>query len=336
MRLLILGGTIFLGRAIAEEALRRQHTLTLFTRGKHGQNLFPDVEKLIGDRDGNLSALANRTFDAVIDTCGYVPRIVRLSAEFLRERAMHYTFVSSISVYDTAACFGDAKPTITEDTSLAKLADEKTETITGETYGGLKALCETAAEDAMPNRVLNVRAGLIVGRYDQSGRYAYWANRLARGGETLAAPEDSPVQFIDVRDLAEWILNAVEKNVTGAFNATGDSVTTKTFLHESAKSVSQPSTFTHVSDKFLLDEHVAPYTGLPLWLPKEYDAMSRIDCVKAKQNGLTTRSLGDTMLDTSRWFFAEPTERQGKLLGQSLSAERETELLRLWHETTHV
>src|SRR5215213_1190009 len=216
MRILILGGTVFLGRHVAEAALARGHDLTLFNRGQTNPELFPDVERLRGDRTGDLAALSGREWDAVVDTSGYVPRAVRASAELLRDSARHYTFVSSISVY---ASYAEA---VTEDSPVAQLDGASAEELAPDfsNYGALKALCEEEAERAFGGRALNVRAGLIVGPHDPTGRFTYWPHRIARGGEVLApgAPR-RPVQLIDVRDLAAWIVDSAETGLAGRFNA---------------------------------------------------------------------------------------------------------------------
>ena len=181
-----------------ESALARGHEVTLFNRGQHNPNLFPNVEKLRGDRNGDLSALEGRQWDAAIDTCGFVPRIVRASAELLRNSVKHYTFISSISVFAQIDKAG-----LDEDAPLATLKDETVEEVTNETYGALKALCEQAVEQTMPGRTLIVRPGLIVGPDDPTDRFTYWPVRTARGGEMLAPGRpDQATQIIDVRDLA--------------------------------------------------------------------------------------------------------------------------------------
>jgi uncharacterized protein YbjT (DUF2867 family) len=210
MNLLILGGTIFLGRHLVEAALRHNHQVTLFNRGRHQPELFPEVEKLRGDRDGGLEVMRGRQWDAVIDTSGYVPRLVQASAEILAGAVKHYTFISSISVYANFSPSGN-----NESTPLQVLADPTVETVTPETYGGLKALCEQTAEAAMPGRVLKVRAGLLVGPYDPIPRFAYWLRRVSQGGEVLAPGRpDRFIQLIDARDLAEWIIHMAEANLS--------------------------------------------------------------------------------------------------------------------------
>ncbi len=216
MDLLILGGTGFLGRHLVERALAYGHRVTLFNRGLSGPDLFPEVETIRGDREGNLSALRGRRWDAVIDTCGYVPRVVRASAALLAGAVDHYTFVSSISVYSDAI-----EPGADEGAPVKELADPTVEEVTGETYGGLKALCERAAEEEMPGKVLNIRPGLISGPHDPTDRFTYWPRRISAGGEVLAPDRlERRVQFIDVRDLAVWIVKMSAERRTGTYNAT--------------------------------------------------------------------------------------------------------------------
>jgi nucleoside-diphosphate-sugar epimerase len=217
MRILILGGTVFLGRALVDEALRRGHRLTLFNRGRSNPGLYPQVERLTGDRKHDLSALAGRVWEAVIDTCGYLPGVVALSAAALANSVEHYTFISTESVYASPL-----QPGLDESASVGLLEDESVEEISGGTYGPLKALCERAVEAALPGRTLVVRPGLIVGPYDASDRFTYWPWRVAQGGRVLAPgrPERG-VQFIDVRDLAAWIIRLVERRQTGVYNADG-------------------------------------------------------------------------------------------------------------------
>ncbi|MFQ3597244.1 MAG: NAD-dependent epimerase/dehydratase family protein [Chloroherpetonaceae bacterium] len=323
MKLLMLGGTYFLGRAIVEDALKRGDTLTLFNRGKRA-TVFPDVETLIGDRTKDLSALEaevarGRTWDAVIDTSGYVPRVVKKTATLLKDAVRHYTFVSSISVY------AESVSQLTEQSAIATLADETTEEITGETYGALKALCEKTVESVFANQVLNVRAGLIVGEYDASGRFLYWVSRIAKGGE-VAVPRDGRTQFIDVRDLAHWILNSIENNLTGAFNVTGNF--TRKSVFETCKKVSNSDAiFVEISDEILEANQILPYTELPLWLPKAYSALEQVSIEKALATGLTFRPLEETIRKTFEWYQAQSPDVQQKLLGASLKPEKEKKLI---------
>lgn len=324
MRLVILGGTVFLGRHLVESALARGHEVTMFNRGKHNADLFPEVEKLRGDRDGDLSALEGRRWDAVIDTCGYVPRVVRASAELLSGAVDHYTFISSISVYSDWS-----KPGMDESGPIGMLDDVSLEEVTGETYGPLKALCEQAAEASMPGRVLNIRPGLIVGPYDPSDRFTYWPLRVAHGGELLAPGSPNGLtQIIDVRDLAEWTIRMVEVGKTGVYNATGpDYPLTMGRLMEECRNVSgSDGHITWVDEKFLLDAQIAPWSELPLWVPASEGA--GLACRKAMDDGLVFRPLADTIQDTLAWAQTLPADRE---LRAGMKPEREAEALRSWH-----
>jgi 2'-hydroxyisoflavone reductase len=217
VRLLVLGGTKFLGRAVVEEALERGHAVTLLTRGETNPELFPDAERLRGDRNGDLTALEGREWDAVLDTSGYLPRVVRASAELLADHAAHYTFVSSISVYSDFS-----EPAGEDDTPLTRLDDTSDESLEGERYGGFKALCERVVDEVFPGRSALVRPGLIVGPNDPTRRFTYWPKRVAQGGEVLApGRRGRQVQFVDARDLASWLVDLGERRTDGTFNATG-------------------------------------------------------------------------------------------------------------------
>ncbi|MCI0580200.1 MAG: SDR family oxidoreductase [Chloroflexi bacterium] len=324
MKLLILGGTLFVGRSLVEAALARGHEVTLFNRGQHNPELFPQVEKLRGNRDGDLEALKGRQWDAAVDTCGYVPRIVRASAELLAGAVNHYTFISTISVY---ADF--SRPGINEDDPVGKLEDESVEEVNGETYGPLKALCEQAAEAAMPGRVLTVRPGLIVGPHDPTDRFTYWPWRVAQGGQVLAPGRpDHQAQIIDVRDLAEWNLRLIEAGQTGLYNATGpDYPLTLGQVLDTSRQVSQSdATFTWVDETFLLAAGVQPWIELPLWLPgEEYAGLHHVEVGKAVAAGLTFRPLPDTVRDTLAWAQTRPADHQWRA---GLPPEREQELLK--------
>ncbi len=336
MKLLILGGTVFLGRWIVEAALARGHEVTMFNRGTSNPDLFPAVEKLRGNRDGNLSALEGRSWDVAIDPSGYVPRLVRASAELLSDAVEHYTFISSISVYD------DLNAPIDENSSLHRLEDDTIEEITGETYGGLKVLCERAAEDAMPGRVFHVRAGLIVGPHDPTDRFTYWPVRVARGGEVLAPGNpDQPTQLIDVRDLAEWIVRMAEARKAGIYNATGpDYRLAMGALLDACKSVSgSDAQFTWVSEEFLLEREVVPFMEMPLWLPESSIGVMQSSINRALADGLTFRPLADTIRATLDWNSTragdEHQNKAGIRMRGGMSAEREQELLRAW-KASHV
>lgn len=327
MKLLVLGGTLFLGRHIVEAALSRGDEVTVFNRGRTNPALFPDVERLAGDRDGDLSALGGRTWDAVVDTSARLPRWVRASAEVLAGSVEHYTFVSSASVYaDTS------RPGVDESGRVHTVADESIEDILdGETYGALKALCERTAEEVMPGRVLSIRAGLIVGPYDPTGRFTYWVHRIARGGDVLAPePRDQAVQFVDARDLAAWILDMAECRETGVYNATGPEtpLAMEGFLDEVVAASGSNARLVWADERFLLEAGVEPWSDLPLWLAPSTNESERyflaLDVSRAVAAGLRFRPLADTIRDTLA--DAEPTRDAG------LDPERERELVEKWRE----
>jgi 2'-hydroxyisoflavone reductase len=352
LRLLILGGTRFLGRHLVDAALARGHSVTLFTRGQSNPDLYaatPGVTHLTGNRDGDLTALEGKTWDAVMDTSGYFPRVVGASANLLAGAANHYTFVSSISVYRDFA-----QPGIDEAYPAGTLADETIEEITGDSYGPLKALCEQAVERAFPGRTLNVRPGLIVGPHDPTDRFTYWPHRVAQGGEVLApGGPDQPVQVIDVRDLAQWIVRAAEAGTTGVFNATGPATPlglgrildaciaasqstgspdeVRRVGGHAAAGASHPATITWVDEAFLLEREVRYWQDLPAVLPEsdpKYRGMARIDVSKAVAAGLTFRSIEETVKDTLAWDATRPTTEP---LKAGLTPDREAALLREWH-----
>jgi len=326
-RILILGGTGFLGPALVEVALARGHALTLFNRGKTRPHLFPEVEKLRGDRDGGLDVLKGRTWDAVIDNSGYLPRLVKASAELLAPAAGHYLFVSSISVYRD-----DIPPGADETAPVATMADLANEDVRAN-YGALKARCEQAAEKAMPGRVAVIRPTLIVGPDDPTDRFTYWPVRLVRGGEVLA-PGDGldPVQVVDVRDLAVWMVGVVERKVTGVFNAAGpkETLTMKAMLEGCQAGLGAKAALTWLPAPFLAAQRVAPWDDMPSWIPRGPDAgMNQVSNARAVAAGLTFRPIADTARDTMAWWKTLPEERRAKLRA-GLSADREREVLAAW------
>jgi 2'-hydroxyisoflavone reductase len=324
MQILILGGTVFLGRHLVEAALARGHDVTLFNRGQHNPELFPQVEKLRGDRDGDLAALAGRRFDAAIDTSGYLPRVVRASAELLAPNVGHYTFISSISVYA-----GFAKLGIDEDEPVGTLADPTSEELNGESYGPLKALCEQAAEAAMPGRTLVIRPGLIVGPDDPSDRYSYWPVRIARGGP-FVAPERPGylVQYIDVRDLAAWTIAMVEARRVGVYNATGPAAPQPIgeLFDVCAAAAGSDATPVWASAALLAEHGVQPWMELPLWVPEgpEYAGFSAVSIARALAAGLSFRPAAATAADTLAWAAARPADHQWRA---GLPAEKEAAIL---------
>lgn len=328
MKILILGGTVFLGRALVEAALQKDHQLTLFNRGKSNPDIFPEVEKLVGERDSKMVALQNRRWDAVIDTCGYIPRVVRRSAELLANSAEQYIFISSMSVYADASQQG-----ITEGAAVGKLDDETTEQVNGDTYGPLKALCEQAVEQAMPSKALIVRPGLIVGPHDPTDRFTYWPWRIAQGGDVLAPgwPERA-VQFIDVRDLAEWIILAVEKGLMGIFNTdSSPGAVTMGALLDTCRQVSgSQAKIKWVNEDFLLKNEIQEWIEMPLWIPessKEYAGFFAFDSSKAISQGLKFRPTQETVKATLAWANTRPADHAWRA---GLSRQREEELLSEW------
>lgn len=326
MKLLVIGGTVFLGRHFVEQALVAGHEVTLFNRGKRNPDLFPTVEKLRGDRREDLSSLKGRRWDAVIDPSGYIPREVRKMATLLADATNHYTFISSISVYSNTTVRGQ-----NESGPVGTLEDESVEEISGVTYGPLKALCEQAAERAMPGRVLTIRPGLIVGPYDPSDRFTYWPKRVAAGGEVLAPDHpDRHSQVIDVRDLAAWILKMVEAKATGVFNATGPTqpLIMGEVLETCKQVTNSDASFTWIPEPWLLEQKVGPWIEVPLWLPMASDGISHTDCSKAFAQGLTFRPLGETVRDTLAWEQTRPADHAWRA---GLKPEREKEVLQAWH-----
>jgi 2'-hydroxyisoflavone reductase len=325
MDVLVLGGTKFVGRHIVRTAIDRKHNVTLFNRGQTNPDLFPEVEKLIGDRGGDLAPLRERTWDAVIDTCGYVPRIVRNSVQVLSDRTDVYVFISTISVFASFEKVG-----LSEDDPVGSLDDETVEEITSDTYGPLKALCEAAVQDEISGRALIIRPGLIVGPHDPTDRFTYWVRRSAQGGDILApAPPDQNVQFIDARDLASWTLDMIEAGQTGIFNATGPEkpLTLGKLLQTCCDFSEEGARLIWVDETTLLDAGIEPWSQLPMWLPGPENAgLMAVDCTRAISAGLRFRSLKTTIGDTLNWDRARDPIVPMKA---GLEPSREAELLEL-------
>ena len=331
LRILILGGTSFIGPYQVQYALARGHRVTLFNRGRTNPQLFPEVEKLRGDRNDDLAALEGRTWDAVLDNSATRPRWVRQSAQLLRNSVERYLYVSSISVFSDFSIVG-----LDESGPLATLEDPTVEEITGETYGGMKALSEREAQSAFPERAIVVRPGLIVGPRDPTGRFTYWPVRIFKGGEVLAPGNHAdPVQFVDARDLAHWMVRLLEGERSGVYNATGPGspLTIAEMLYGIRAATSADVSFTWVSADFLVEHEVRGWQHMPVWMPPsdEMAGFARIDSSKAIADGLTFRPLADTARDTVTWYDALPTERQNVPGNFGITAERETELLAAWH-----
>ena len=336
--LLILGGTAFLGRHLTEIALAHGHRVTLFNRGQTNADLFPAAEKLRGDRSTDLSALtqaieAGRHWDTVIDVAGYLPHVVRASAELLRKATDHYAFVSTISVYADFKVAG-----IDESYPAGTLSDDAVEAvktnkdITGEAYGPLKARCENEVIRIYGDNALVIRPGLIVGPHDPTDRFTYWPHRVAQGGDLLAPDRpEHRTQVIDVRDLAEWTLRMIEQRATGTYNATGPEspLTLGALLDACVQATGNADTATRirwVDEAFLLAQSVQPWSDLPLWIPSS-DADSigfdTINCAKAIAAGLPFRPIAQTVRDTLEWDRA----RNSADFKAGITREREIALL---------
>jgi 2'-hydroxyisoflavone reductase len=335
VRLLVLGGTLFLGRHVVEGALERGHDVTSFSRGQTNPELFPDVEKLTGDRDGGLSLPGGRTWDAVIDPSGYVPRVVRQSVELLAGRVAHHTFVSSISAYRDLA-----QPSFDESYPTAELPDDHDEDVDRH-YGALKAACEGVVREGFGDAAAIVRAGLIVGRYDWTNRFGWWVQRVAEGGDVLVPDADPwPIQVVHGRDLAEWMLDLAEGGMGGTFNAVGP---VKPFeMHElldAARLVSgSEARFVPVGESFLLEQGVEPFDDVPLWLAldanPDFAGFFDADVSRAVAAGLRFRPLEETVADTLAWErerSAAPDKDYGpQALAHGLDPTREAALIAAW------
>jgi 2'-hydroxyisoflavone reductase len=324
--LLVLGGTSFLGPQVVDAAKARGYKVTLFNRGKTNPGMFPDLEQLHGDRNVSLAPLEGRTWDVVVDTSAYFPRQVRMSAGLLKSSSKAYVLVSSISVYaDTS------RPALDESSPVGKIPDETVETIGEGNYGPLKALCEQAAEKEMPGRVLNVRPALIVGPGDPTDRFTYWPVRVARGGEVVAPGDPAdPVQFVDVRDLGEWIVRAAEAGTRGVFNATGPAAPLGIggLLATCKKVGKSDATFRWADAAFLEAQKVEAWSDMPVWLPPAGETLgaNRVSGARAMAAGLTFRPLETTVADTLAWWKTLPEERRAKPKA-GLAPEREAAIL---------
>jgi len=327
MRILVLGGTIFVGRHIVESALQKGHEITLFNRNKHNPHIFPEVEKIVGNRDGELESLNGRTWDAVIDTCGYVPRIVKQSTKLLKDKTNRYVFISTVSVYKD---YKENK--LAESYPLATVEDKTLEKINGHTYGPLKALCERVVQEDYKADSLIIRPGLISGPYDPTNRFSYWPFRIGMGGRIIAPgnPETN-IQFIDVRDLADWIILMIEWNNSGIYNATGPNyeLTMQKFLSIGSEVINNDVEYVWINDKFLLEHGVEPWTDIPLWIPysNELKGIHNISLSKALDSGLKIRSIQETFTDTLKWVKENSVDPSESFKG-ILSTENR--ILDLW------
>jgi 2'-hydroxyisoflavone reductase len=334
MKLLVLGGTRFLGRHFVDGALARGHTLTLFNRGRTNAQAFPDVETIIGDREADLSALEGRTWDAVFDTSAYAASTAHKSARALRGRVGLYAFVSTISAYadSKVANFDETYPLATM--SEADAAAINTNEDVGKAqqfYGAQKVLCEREVVDVFGERALLIRTGLLVGPHDSTDRFTYWVRRVAEGGEMLIPNTPDQVwQLIDARDLCTWTLSMIERELGGVFNVTGEQIAMGNILDACKRESVSSAMFVPVSENFLVDEQVAGWEHLPLWLPSnqpDYAGFWACNIDKAKRAGLTLRPISDTIRDTLAW---DATRDHTSDLKMGLKREREQELIAKW------
>ncbi len=323
LNLLILGGTGFIGPHQVRYAMYRGHQVTIFNRGQTNPGLFAGVETLIGDRDGQIDALRGRTWDAVIDNSGYVPRHVRDTAELLQDSVGRYLFTSTGSVYSFD------QDEITEDGELLPIEDPASEDV-NRYYGPLKILCENAVTDTYRERGTVFRLHVVAGPGDTTDRFTYWPVRIDRGGEIIApGSKDNPVQYIDVRDLAEFMIHALERDIGGTFNTAGPALAPTSmaeFLYGVRAITGTPLGFTWVDEQFLMDREAR----FQLWYPPQNGparGISRVRSHKAVAAGLKFRPIAETALDTLDWFKAQPEERRNEL---ALNLERDAQILEEW------
>lgn len=320
MRLLVLGGTAFLGRAVVEAALARGDTVTLFNRGRTNPGLYPEAERLLGDLGSNLEALRGRTWDAVIDLDPVtLPRHVRRYAALLDQATDRFVFVSTISVYS------DVSQPIDERSPVSQPPDPEPDEFVEEEYGGLKVGCERAVRTVFGDRCAIVRPGLIAGPHDPTDRFTYWPRRLAEEGDVLAPGSPTqPLQLVDVRDLGAWLVALAGSDANGVFNATGpaEPLTLGEALDRIGAAVGFNGRLVWVDDGALAEAGVRPWSQLPLWLPgAEYDGLLRADVTRALGAGLTLRPLEETARDTLAWSRDAGEQRP------TLAREREREIL---------
>lgn len=324
VKVLVIGGTRFVGRAFVELAVRQGHDVAVFHRSVSEPRDFPSVEHLHGDRDGGLGLLRGRSWDAVLDTCAYVPRAVQEAAAVLRDAAGHYTLVSTLSVHPD-----DMPAGATERTAVHKPPFPQTEMVTAQTYGPLKVACEQAAKTAFADRCLIVRPGYIVGPHDPSDRFTFYLRRAASGGEMAApGPPDAPVQVIDVRDLAAFMLDRIEAADRGVYGVVGpgEPIVMRDVLATARDVAAAGTTFTWLSEEFLDAVGDQAQQWFPMWEP-QLPGVHTYDPAKAVAAGLRRRPLAHTVADTLAW----DRQRGQPELRTGLSAQMESELLATWH-----
>ena len=326
MRILIIGGTAFVGRHIAQAALDGGHDVTLFHRGKTGSGLFPQATHLTGDRDQDLTALAEGSWDATLDICAYFPRQVRSLAEALGGRGGRYVFISSVSAYSPSV-----PRNYDENAPLAEIGDPEATQVTNENYGWLKVACEQTATELFGPDTTIIRPTYVIGPFDRTHRFTWWVDRLARGGTVLApgSPND-PIQVIDAADMGTWTIRLLDTSITGTFHAVSPAPPFGfgQMLEEIAAEVAPPGTsLVWVPSEFLLAQGVDG-AALPLWAEGESDEanMSTANPAAAFAAGLAPRSLRQTVAD----IRAEEREPAGSPPGIGITPEREAEVLASW------
>lgn len=342
MKILIIGGTKFVGRHLIRAAVDNGHDVTIFHRGRNAPSDLPKVNEILGDRNHDLDKLSNTNWDAVIDTCGYLPQQVVDSCEALKNSTGLYVYISSISAYA-----GFSEPDFDETAPLASLSPKQEAALRkfdltadinayglGEMYGGLKALCEEAVTRVFPQNSLIIRPGLIVGEYDWTDRFTYWVMRVAEGGDIFApGSADSHAQFIDAVDIAEWMIRLVENSETGTFNAAGKPYSVKfgAMLSEMKSALGSDARFVWGDDDFMSRHDVAPWTDMPVYLPDtdETKGFSTANVDRAIEKGLTFTDLKDTVLTVHEWRRKMP-----EAIKAGISRERERALLKAFQEQT--
>jgi 2'-hydroxyisoflavone reductase len=334
MDILFLGGKSFVGRHMLEAALGRGHRVSIFSRGKTNNDLFPEATHLIGDRDGELGALHGKTWDAVVDTCGYFPRQVKDSASLLRDQVGQYVFISTMSVYD----YMQNNPIVDESAPLIVLDDPTTETLDSQwAYGGLKVLCEKAINDIFSGDVLHLRPTFVAGPYDPTDRFTYWLRRIAQGGDVaVPAYPDQLIQWIDARDLADFIINSIEQRVNGVFNVAAPSCTWEAWLKSCRDILGSQANFVWFNDESFLREFVG-LKGIasdmfPFCMDKKYaTARCNLTAEKARKVFFKPRDLSETVGDTIRWDKNQTARERIT----SITPEQEIELLEQWKGWSH-
>jgi 2'-hydroxyisoflavone reductase len=329
LRILMLGGTGYIGPHMVSEFLRRGHQVSLFNRGRTNEDLFPDLETLLGDRDGGLDVLKGKKWDAVVDNSGYVPRHVADSARLLSSAVAHYLYISTISVYASFAVAND------EDSPLGTMPDESVEEVTNESYGPMKALCESRARAEIgDDRLTILRPTYICGPGDRTDRYTYWPVRTMRGGEMLwPGTPDDPIQIIDVRDLANFVVDCIEKKITGVYNTVTPvgSYTMGDLMNHSVAVTGAEMTPVWVSNKFIVDHEFED--AIPIWSSPEGETrnVAGVNGERAFAQGLAARPPKETCRDVVSWWKTLPAERQQSMRA-GLAADRETQLIAEWHQ----